>query len=166
MSVIQTGNLILEKLTVDDAPFIFELVNDPSWLRFIGDKGVANLEDARDYIQQGPVASYARFGFGMYVARRKADSKPAGICGLVKRDSLDAPDLGLAFLPEYRGYGYGIESARAVMKYGKTVLGLERIIAITAPDNERTIRLLQKLGMRFEEKVRFSEDLPENLLYV
>ena len=156
--VLEAERLILRQLSVDDDAFILELVNDPLWLRFIGDRGVRTLDDARDYILKGPVAMYERVGFGLYLVERKSDGVALGICGLIKRDTLDDVDLGFAFLPEYRAQGYAYESAAAVLTYGRSALGLKRIVAITSPDNERSARLLEKLGFNFEKLIRLPND--------
>lgn len=166
MIIAETERLTLRRLTVDDAEFVFALLNEPSWLRFIGDKGVRTLEDARAYIENGPVAMYQRFGFGLYVTERRTDGVPMGMCGLIKRDGLDDVDIGFAFLPAYWGRGYAFEAATAVMDYGRTVIGLTRIVAITAPDNESSARLLEKLGLRFDRMVRLSADAKEDRLFV
>jgi RimJ/RimL family protein N-acetyltransferase len=157
MQVLETDQLIIRWLTVEDAAFILELVNDPSWLRFIGDRGVRTLEDARNYIVKGPVEMYGRLGFGLYLVELKGEGVPIGTCGLIKRDSLKDVDIGFAFLPSFRGKGYAYEAASAVLAYGKKTLGLERIVAIVSPGNERSIRLLEKLGFKFEQRVRLSE---------
>jgi RimJ/RimL family protein N-acetyltransferase len=161
MTVLETERLILRRLTTDDAAFIFRLVNEPSWLRFIGDKGVRTLDDARNYIRAGPIASYERFGFGLYLAELKGSGRPIGMCGLLKRDALDHPDIGFALLPEFWGQGYAYESAAAVMAFGKDVLGLDRILAVTNPDNYSSMRLLEKLGLRGDGVVSLSDDGPE-----
>ena len=165
MSVLETDRLVLRKLSVDDAEFILELVNEPSWLRFIGDKGVRTIDDARNYILQGPVASYERFGFGLYLTELKNGGIPIGICGLVKREALEHADIGFAFLPKFWGKGFAYESASAVLGFAKTDLGLNRILAITAPDNHSSIKLLEKVGMSFEELVKFSETGEELKLF-
>ncbi len=165
MKVLESDRLILRRLTIEDAAFILELVNEPSWLRFIGDKGVRTLADARDYILKGPVESYERFGFGLYLTELKGSGIPIGICGLVKRESLKDVDIGFAFLPKYWGNGYAVESAAAVMAYGKSAFGLNRIVAITSPDNHSSIKVLEKLGLRFEQMVRLSEDCSELMLF-
>lgn len=157
MNVLETDRLVLRRLAPDDAELILELLNQPSYLRFIGDKGVRTLDDARDYIRQGPMAMYERFGFGLYLTVLKDEGVPIGLCGLLKRDSLDDVDVGFAFLPRFWSKGYAFESASAVMAYGRSVLGLERIVAITVPDNESSIRLLEKLGMRFERTIRWED---------
>lgn len=166
MIIVETERLTLRRLTVDDAEFVFALLNEPSWLRFIGDKGVRTLEDARAYIENGPVAMYQRFGFGLYVTERRTDGVPMGMCGLIKRDGLDDVDIGFAFLPAYWGRGYAFEAAAAVMDYGRNVIGLTRIVAITAPDNESSARLLEKLGLRFDRMIRLSADAKEDRLFV
>ena len=118
MRVLETERLALRRLTLDDAEFIFRLVNEPSWLRFIGDKNVRNLDDARNYLRTGPLDMYERFGFGMFLVERKHDGVAVGACGLLKRDTLPDPDIGYAFLPEYWGKGYALEAASAVLEYG------------------------------------------------
>ena len=154
MKVLETDRLILRWLSTDDAGFILELLNDPSWLQFIGDRGVRTLEEARDYILKGSLEMYARQGFGLYLTELKESGDPLGICGLIKRDSLEDVDIGFAFLPRFWGKGYAYESASALMAYGKDVLGLKRIVAITSPDNHRSARLLERLGLRFERMIR------------
>ena len=163
--VLETDRLILRRLSVDDDAFILELLNEPSWLRFIGDKGVRTLEDARDYIVKGPVAMYEREGFGLYLTQRKSDGARIGLCGLIKRDSLDDADIGFAFLPKYWTQGYAHESAAAVITYGRDILGLTPIVAITSPGNDASIRLLEKLGMTFQISVRLADDADEVHLY-
>jgi [ribosomal protein S5]-alanine N-acetyltransferase len=163
--VLETDRLILRRLTVEDDAFILELVNDPLWLRFIGDRGVRTLEDARHYILKGPVAMYERVGFGLYLVERKSDGSSLGICGLIKRDALDDVDLGFAFLPEFRAQGYAYESAAAVLAYGQSVFHLKRIVAITSPDNDRSIQLLEKLGFTFEKMIQLPNDSEEVKLF-
>ncbi|KMN45691.1 GNAT family N-acetyltransferase [Bacillus sp. LK2] len=160
MIVRETERLILRWFDVKDASFIFELVNDPAWIQFIGDKGVRNLEDATNYILNGPVDMYNKIGFGLYLVERKEDLTPLGMCGLIKRDSLEDVDIGFAFLEKFRSKGYGYESASAVMEYGKNELGLKRIVAITSIDNADSGKLLEKVGLRFEKIISGSgEDL-------
>lgn len=165
MMVIETERLVLRQLSVDDAEFILELVNDPSWLRYIGDKGVHNLDDARQYIASGPVDSYERHGFGLYLVELKENGIPIGISGLVKRPALADADIGFAFLPAYWSKGYAVESAAAVMTYARARLGLNRILAIISPDNEASARLLGKIGLTFDRMARLSEDAPEVKLF-
>jgi RimJ/RimL family protein N-acetyltransferase len=156
--LLETDRLILRLLVTDDAPFILELVNDPDWLRYIGDKGVRNLDDARAYIQNGPMAMYERVGFGLFRVELKDDGTPIGMCGLIKRDTLPDVDIGFAFLPQFRARGYGREAARATLAYGRDVAGLKRIIAITSPDNDASGRLLEAVGLRFERSFDISAD--------
>lgn len=152
-TVVETTRLRLCQLSFDDAPFILELVNDPDWLRYIGDRGVHNLEDARNYISKGPLDSYARHGYGLYKVELKDGNVPAGMCGLLKREFLDAPDIGFAFLPAYVGKGLAHEAAVALMGYARSVLRIPRVLAITNPENEPSIRLLGKLGFSLESMV-------------
>ncbi len=166
LDILETERLILRRLTLDDADFILELLNDPSFLQFIGDKNVRTVDDACAYILNGPAASYDKFGFGLYLVEVKATGDAIGICGLIKREELDDVDLGYAFLPEYRSKGYAVESALGVMTYARRELGLDRIAAITLPDNHGSIRVLERTGFRFEKMVRLSKDGEDLSLYV
>ncbi|MBP2647330.1 MAG: Ribosomal-protein-alanine acetyltransferase [Gemmatimonadetes bacterium] len=151
MAVLETGRLALRRIIPDDAPFILELLNEPSFLEFIGDKGVRNLDDARRYILTGPVASYERFGFGLYLVLLKVGDTPIGMCGLVKRETLPDVDVGYALRPAYWRQGYAFEAASAVLTHGREAFGLRRIVAITSPGNAGSKALLEKLGLRFEQ---------------
>lgn len=150
MKVLETDRLILRWLTPDDAAFILELLNEPSWIRFIGDKGVRTLEDAKKYIVAGPMIMYSQMGFGLFMVERKEGSIPIGMCGLIKRDTLDNVDIGFAFLSTYQTQGYGFESASATLKYGHEEQDLKRILAITSLENQASSRLLEKIGMNYE----------------
>jgi RimJ/RimL family protein N-acetyltransferase len=163
--VLHTERLVLRRLTPDDAEFILQLLNEPSFLQYIGDKGVRTLDDARHYIATGPVASYERFGFGLYLAALHPGGTPIGICGLLKRDTLEDVDLGFALLPGFWKLGYALEAAAAVLAHGKAAFGLTRIVAITSPDNERSGRVLAKLGFAFERMTRLTPADHEVRLY-
>jgi RimJ/RimL family protein N-acetyltransferase len=165
MKVLETDRLILRWITVDDAPFILELLNDPGWLNFIGDRGVRTTEAAREYISKGPVAMVERLGFGLYLTERKSDGIPMGICGLIKRDGLNDVDIGFAFLPQFGGMGYATEAATATMDYAKNTFGLRRIVGITSHDNDASIRLLEKIGLKFETMVKMPKDDEEVMLF-
>lgn len=158
MNVLQTERLNLRRLDTDDAEFILELLNDPSFIRYIGDKGVRTLDDARQYILKGPVESYERLGFGLYRVQLKDSGARIGICGLLKRETLEDVDIGFAFLPQYRSKGYAVESASAVMAYARDVLGLHRIVAVTSRDNASSAKVLDKVGLKFERMVRLPQD--------
>lgn len=166
MKVLETDRLVLRRMSTEDADFMLGLLNEPSWLRFIGDRGVRTREDARAYILKGPVDMYDRLGFGLYIAELKEEGVPIGICGLVKRDFLEDVDLGFALLPGFWGQGYAYEAASAVMEHGKGALGLKRIVAITNPENHNSIRLLEKLGFQFDQMIRTQADGPEIRLFV
>ncbi|MEH6995738.1 GNAT family N-acetyltransferase [Neobacillus drentensis] len=165
MNVLETERLILRWLTTDDEAFILELLNEPSWIRYIGDKGVRTLEDAKNYILTGPLNMYSQLGFGLYLVERKQGKTPIGICGLLKRDTLENPDIGFAFLSKYQTRGYGFESASATLKYGHEQLHLKRILAITSMDNHGFSKLLEKIGMKFEGTIIFPNDTDELKLF-
>lgn len=150
MTVLQTERLTIRQLTDDDAPFILTLLNEPSFLRYIGDKKVRNLEDARQYIRNGPAASYARHGFGLCLVQLRDTLAPIGMCGLLKRDDLPDPDIGFAFVPDYWNKGLAFEAATAVLDDARERLNLTRVLAIVNPDNAASIKLLEKLGLKFE----------------
>ena len=152
-------------MSTDDAAFMLELLNDPSWLRYIADRGVRTIEDAQNYILNGPVEMYARLGFGFYIVQIKETGYPIGICGLAKRDYLDDIDIGFALLPQYWGHGYAHESAAAVLKYARTEFGLKRIVATTRPDNHGSAKLLEKLGLQFEQTINHPDDGRELKLF-
>ncbi len=161
MSVIETERLVLRRLTLHDAPFILELLNDPAFLLYIGDKGVRTQADACRYIETGPMASYDRHGFGLLRVELKDSGEPIGMCGLLKRDYLPDVDVGFALLPAHRAKGYTLEAASAVLAHARDALGLERVLAITSPDNVASIGLLERLGFRFERMARPAENEPE-----
>lgn len=150
-----TPRLVLRRLTERDAGFLLELVNDPDFLRNIGDRGVRSLADARGYLRQGALASYRRHGFGHYLVALRGSGEAAGICGLARREPLDAPDLGFAFLPAHRGRGYAAEASGAVLEEAREVHRLVRVLAVALPDNVPSIRVLEKLGFRRRGSVRW-----------
>jgi RimJ/RimL family protein N-acetyltransferase len=151
MKILETSRLLLRHVVDTDAAFILEMLNQPSFIQFIGDRGVRDLNAARDYIETRFTKSYADHGFGMFMVELKEDGTPLGICGLVSRDTLPAPDIGFAFLPQHWSKGYAYESADAVMKYARADLGIGTILAITTKDNESSGRLLEKIGLRFDK---------------
>lgn len=155
MVVLQTERLILRRFELRDAAFILRLVNEPAWLEFIGDKGVRTLADAAEYLRKGPLDMYQRYGFGLYRVELAQDGTPIGTCGLIKRDTLPDVDIGYALLPEFWGRGYAREAAAAVLSYGARAVGLARIVAITTPHNASSIRLLEKIGLKFERALDF-----------
>lgn len=162
---LQTPRLTLRRLEPDDAAFIARLVNEPSFLANIGDRGVRNVEDARRYLEAGPLAMYDRFGFGLWRVIRRADGASIGMCGLLKRDNLPDVDLGYAYLPEYWGQGYALEAAAATLQHAARKFGLKRVIAVVSPGNDASIHVLEKAGMRFEGRRSLQPGEPEVLLY-
>lgn len=164
MKILETERLVLRHFTIDDSAFILRLVNEPSWLQHIGDRGVRTLDDARRYLVKGPIEMYAQFGFGLYLTELKSDGTPIGLCGLIKRDSLDDVDIGFAFLPEHWSKGYAYESAAGVLLYAANQLGLKRVVAITTEENTASLRLLDRLGLKLDSKVTLTGEDEELLL--
>jgi [ribosomal protein S5]-alanine N-acetyltransferase len=180
VKILETERLILREIDASDDEFILDLLNQPSFIKYIGNRNVHNVKQAREFIETRYRASYAQHGFGLYAVELKSDfsqdlvgstlaharvsafsdqseipnpKSQIGICGFVKRDTLPDADIGFAFLPQFERKGYALESANAVMKYGKEVLGLKRVLAITTQDNESSGRLLGKLGFEFDKLI-------------
>ena len=163
--VLQTNRLRLRRLSIDDAVFILKLLNEPSFIQNIGDRGVRTIEDARAYILNGPVASYEKHGFGLWLVETRESGTHIGICGLLKREVLEDVDIGYALLPEFWSKGYALESATAVLSYAREKLRLKRVVAVVNPANQSSIRLLEKIGFQFEKMVRLSEAADEIKLF-
>ena len=165
MNVLETERLTLREITTHDAEFLLRLLNEPSFIQNIGDRKVRTIEDACNYALNGPIASYEQQGFGLYLVELKETREPIGICGLVKRDSLPHADIGFAFLPDFWRRGYAVESAQAVRKYALEVLGLKRFLAIVNPANAGSIRVLEKIGLGYDSRIRLTPDAAEICLY-
>jgi RimJ/RimL family protein N-acetyltransferase len=165
MKILDTERLTLRTLDADDAPFYLELVNQPSFLKFIGDKGVRTVEAARQAIADGPQAMQRERGHSLYLVQRRSDGAPLGMCGLIKRDSLPGVDIGYALMPEFWGQGYAHEAAAAVLAHGRDSVGLDRLMAITSPQNQSSIGLLLKLGLRFVEFTHLPPDQRPTNIY-
>lgn len=166
MSVIETARLRLREMGGDDAGFILEVLTDPDFVANVGDRGVHDLPAARRYIAEGPADSYARYGFGLYLVELLPDGAPLGICGLLRRDSHPDVEIGFAFVPRARGQGYALEAARATLAFAQDTLGMTRIVALTAPNNHASIRILESIGLRFDRMVRLTPDAGERRLFV
>jgi len=165
MIVATTERLVLRWMRPEDAEFILELLNDPGWIEHIGDRGVHDLTGAADYIRNGPMAMYEREGFGLFLVESKDEGESLGICGLIKRDTLDDVDLGFAFLERHCRKGYGYESARSCLELARDSFELHRVVAITSPANEVSAQLLEKLGFSFEATVQLGGEDAETSLY-
>ena len=164
-TILDTERLTLRRANLGDAPFILRLLNEPSFLRFIGDRKVRTIADAERYIGERLIASYERNGYGLWIVERRDALGPLGICGLVKRDALPDADIGFAFLPEFWGCGYALESAAGVKRHALEVLSLPRLLAIVNPDNVASIRILEKLGLQFDRALALTVGEPEVNLY-
>ena len=166
MQVLETKRLNLRHFNMDDAEFIIRLLNEPSFIEHIGDKGVRTIEDAKQYLLDGPFDSYERFGYGLNMAELKDSDEPVGMCGLVKRENLNDPDIGFAFLEQYWSIGYATEAAEAVLTHARETLGLQRIVAIVTPKNHSSINLLGKIGLTFVRMIRLADDGEELKFFV
>jgi RimJ/RimL family protein N-acetyltransferase len=160
-----TARLNLRRLQQGDAPFILKLLNDPGWLRYIGDRGVRSLDDAVGFMVRGPLRMYAEHGFGLWLVEDRASGEAAGLCGLLRREGLDDPDIGFAFLPEFRGRGFALEASQAVLRHAHDTLGFARVLAITVPTNLPSRRVLERLGLRYERTVQLPNGEVELALY-
>jgi [ribosomal protein S5]-alanine N-acetyltransferase len=165
MIVCQTARLRLRHLVDSDAPFILALLNEPDFIRNIGDREVRTLEDARRYIQHGPMVSYSQHGFGLWLVEMLDGGDPIGICGLLKRDYLQDVDVGFALREGYRGHGFAFEAAAAALRHGREDLGISRIVAITSPDNHASMKVLRKLGLEFERTLRIPDQTRDTRLF-
>ena len=155
----------MRRLEFDDASFLVELLNQPSFLANIGDRGVRTVDDAYRYLREGPMAMYEKFGFGLWLVVRRADGAAIGMCGLLRRDNLPDVDLGYAYLPEYWGQGYAFEAAQATLQHAAKKFGLGRVIGVVTAGNQGSIRILEKLGMTFERMVSMRPNEPDVRLY-
>ncbi|MDQ6788390.1 MAG: GNAT family N-acetyltransferase [Acidobacteriota bacterium] len=165
MKILETERTILREVTSDDAEFILDLLNQPSFIKYIGDRNLRSVADAVKYIESRFTSSYRQFGFGMYAVELKKSAVPIGICGFVKRDTLPDADIGFAFLPQFERKGYAFETADALMNYGRDVLGLRRILAITSLENVSSVKLLEKIGFKFERLIKLPHSDEELRLF-
>ncbi len=166
MQVLETERLVLRYFRADDADFVVRLLNEPSFIEYIGDKGVRTIEEAIQYLLTGPMDSYERFGYGLNMVELKDTGEPIGMCGLVRREILEDADIGYAFLEKYWSNGYAKESVEAVLEHARNTLRLDRIVAIVTPENHSSIKLLEKVGLTFERMIRMSDDDEELQFFV
>ena len=165
MKIFETERAILREIVETDAGFILDLLNQPSFIKYIGDRNVRTIDEARDYIENRFTESYRQFGFGMWAVELKETRTPIGICGFVRRDFLPDADIGFAFLPQYERHGYAFETARAALKYGGERLNFRRVLAIASQDNEASGKLLEKMNFKFERLIKSSRDAEELKLF-
>ncbi len=166
MQVLETDRLVLRYFHADDVEFVVRLLNEPSFIEHIGDKGVRTAEEANQYLLDGPLDSYERFGYGLNMMELKETGEPIGMCGLVRRENLDDADIGYAFLEKHWSKGYARESAEAVLNHARETFGLGRIVAIVTPENHSSIKLLEKIGLKFQRAIRMSDDDVELKFFV
>ena len=157
-NILETERLTLGEFDLSDAKFTLQLLNTPAWLKFIGDKNVHNNQEAEEYLTNGPMTSYKKNGFGLWLVSLKESNKAIGMCGLIKRDYLEEIDIGFALMPEYEGLGYGFEMAKATMSYSRKILRIDKVVAITNENNEASIKLLNKIGLQLDKTVKTPEN--------
>lgn len=166
MPIAETNRLLISKINLNDASQFLKLVNSPNWLKYIGDRNIKTVEEAKNYLKNGTLKCYATFGFGFYKLQLKAKNNVfIGICGLIKREQLDDVDIGFALLPEFESQGFGYEASQVIMQLAKEKFNLKRIVAITLPSNINSIKLLEKLGLSFEKRIKPFEDEQELMLF-
>jgi RimJ/RimL family protein N-acetyltransferase len=163
--ILETERLLLREFTEGDADFIYRLLNSPGWLKNIGSRGIENVDNAREYINSKLRKAYTELGFGFYLIELKQNGESAGMCGLVKREGLDDVDVGFALLPEYEGYGYAYEAASATVEYAANTLLFTTLSAITIPTNKSSIKLLEKIGLKFSKMIKIPNDPAELMLF-
>lgn len=165
MIITETKHLQIRRFETSDAGFVLELLNTPGWIQYIGDKNIKTIAEAENYILSGPVKSYKKSGFGLYLVALKDSGKSVGMCGLIKRDTLEDVDVGVAFLPEQAGKGYAYEAVAAVLEHAKNDFNIQRIVAITLHENKSCIRLLEKAGLVFEKDIQFPGETEVLMLF-
>jgi RimJ/RimL family protein N-acetyltransferase len=166
MNIAETERLVISKFSMEDAGFYLKLLNTPHWIKYIGDRNVRSIKEAQDYLANGILKSYNELGFGFYKLQLKTNNTIIGTCGIIKRDTLEVPDFGFAFLPNFEGQGFGYEASVAILNFIKVSLSLNKLFAITLPNNTRSISLLEKLGFKYQKRVKPFEDEEELLLFV
>jgi len=154
--ILETERLILREVHTSDSDFILDLLNQPSFIKYIADRGVRTVDQAREYIESRFVQSYKTNGYGLFLMELKDGGTPIGLCGFVNRETLPHPDVGFALLPQFEKQGYAYEAASALLDYERERLGCKRVLAITTPDNESSGRLLEKIGLRFEREIELN----------
>ena len=166
MIIAESHRLLLSKITLKDAPFFVELMNTPGFLKFVGDRKIKTQKDAKTHLKNGLLKSYKEHGFGYYKFTLKEQPNiPLGIAGILKRDVLEYPDVGFALLPQYEKQGYAFEASEAVLKLAKEKFKINKISAITNPDNDKSITLLEKLGLTLEKRINPFDEAKELLLF-
>jgi RimJ/RimL family protein N-acetyltransferase len=166
VKVLETARLFLRRVEKSDAGLFLELLNDPAFIRYVADRGVRTTEDAVAYIEEKILPSFTKFGFGFYVAEQKETGQSIGICGLIKRDTLDDVDVGFSILRKFWGQGFATEAAAAVIEYGRSELRLPRVVAIASAENTNSINVLKKLGLHFEKTIQLPGYNLDGQLYV
>lgn len=164
--LIITDRLLIRKFNLDDADFIYQLLNSDTWIKYIGNRNIKNIEDARNYIVNSPLYFYQKFGFGPYLVALKDTLEPIGMCSLIKRDTLEEVDLGFAFKDSSIGKGYAYEASKAVIEFSEKTLALKKLVAITLPDNTASITLLEKLDFRYQKRIQFTNETEELMLFL
>ena len=163
--LLETERLSLRWLTLDDADLLLAVWNDPAFVRHVGDRGIRTIEETRSAMQEGAFHLYETYGYGPYRIALKDTDVAVGLCGLFRRDNLEIADIGYAVLPEHCGKGYAHEASMAVIDYARDVLGMQQLCSIVSPNNDASVHLIRKLGLRFERMHRLPDEEEDVCLY-
>ncbi|CAV26369.1 GNAT family N-acetyltransferase [Vibrio atlanticus] len=150
MQAVETARLRLRMITPQDAAFIQRLYSSEDFLRYVGDKEITDAGKAVEYIENNILKMHQEKDVCLLVVEIKDSSTPIGVCGLIKRDTLESHDIGYGFVPEVYGQGFGLEAAQVIIEQAKHNADIDHLVAITTSDNIRSIALLTKLGFVFE----------------
>jgi len=161
----ETERLFLKPTSVEDAEFIFELLNSPNWIKNIGDRNINSINDAKKYIQTKMLPQLTKLGYSVYTLILKQDNMKIGTCGFYDREGIKGIDIGFALLPEYEKKGYAFDSTRKLMNVALKEFGIKEISAITTEENISSKKLLQKLGFEPNGIIKLPNDDEELLLY-
>jgi len=164
--IFETDRLIIRKMTLTDAPFLLKLLNDPTWIQFIGDRNVNTIKDAENYIKEKMIASYQKNGFGFYVLATKDKNTSVGTTGLIDREGMKHIEVGFALLQEFTGKGYAFEATKAMLDFAHKTLKINPIVAITDLENIRSGKLLEQLGFRFDKNIQLPSFEKPSKLFV
>ncbi|PZD79246.1 GNAT family N-acetyltransferase [Mesonia sp. K7] len=162
----ETERLFLRPTSIEDSQFIFDLLNSPKWIKYIGQRNINSPKEAENYIKVKMIPQLEKMGFSNYTVIRKEDQQKMGTCGLYNRKGIDGVDIGFAFLPDYEKKVYAYEAAFQIKQAAFEDFGLKKLNAITIKENLSSRKLIEKLGLTFVQNIRIPGDEEELMLYV